>query len=305
VDIHVLKRFKLFHHGVSKLSASSKSRVAALSMSDSKVYFAGPVSARRVCQITWKMVTGLCSALQVGDDKNRDMKMLCHADLAGYSPVNAEWVGEDVVILAASTSQPPETKFVGIHTDYITEVLDAEPIPPTWSFVHNERISGCLYLPLSRMMVFHAHDRCSLWTCSWDHCKQHELADEVRRSALTAQHNAPVIAACTTSSGELVATASSNGTVCLWQPTENGLVSVGQTTVHSACISSLCFSLGARTLLTSAVNGSVVLHELKAAGSSVEQQASIEFMPLASVGSELDHSSEPKVIPDQVTVACQ
>lgn len=45
----MLKRFKLFHHGVSKLSASGKSRVAALSMSDSKVYFAGPVSPKPEC----------------------------------------------------------------------------------------------------------------------------------------------------------------------------------------------------------------------------------------------------------------
>lgn len=230
------------------------------------------------------------------------MKMLCHAELGSYSPVHAEWVGEDVVVLAISASQSRETKVVGIHADYITEVLDAQPIPSTWSFVHNERISGCVYLPLSHTMVFHAHDRCSLWTCSWDHSKQHELVDELNQSAVTARHSAPVIAACTTSSGDLVATASSNAMVWLWQPTENGLVSVGQTTVHSAYVSSLCFSLGARTMLTTAVNGSVVLHELKAAGAFAEQEESIEFMPLASAGSELDHSAEPKVIPDQVTM---
>src|SRR3546814_15984884 len=84
------------------------------------------------------------------------MKMLCYTALGDFLPTHAEWVGEDVVILARPTSELPATKFVGIHRDYINETLDADPIPPTWTYVHNDRISGCAYLPRSQRMAFYA-----------------------------------------------------------------------------------------------------------------------------------------------------
>lgn len=275
VEMLVLKRFKLFQQGVSKLVASQFSTVVALSMTDACVYFGGPV----------------------GGDGDRDVKILCHTNLGDHLPHNAVWVGGDVVILAKSASDPQATKFVGIQRDYISEALDAEPIPATWSFVHTEHVSGCIYLPVSKAMAFYAHDRCTVQICAWDHEKQHELAEELKRSTLAARQNVPIIDASATSNGTLLATSASDGTVSIWQATADGLVNVAQSTAHSTCISGMCFSPGARTILTAGVDGSVLLHELKHGLSQSEANSSaIQLLPLANVGEEDKTMVQPNLV---------
>lgn len=238
--------------------------------------------------------------LQTGDGSNRDMKTLCHTDLEDCLPIHAEWVHEDAVILAKSASKGLVTKFVGIHSGYINESLDANPIPPTWVFEYNGFISGCTFLPRSQTMVLHAHDQCALWTCSWDHSQYQDLALKLGNSLRTALHTAPVISTCATNDGELLATATSNGSVAVWHATADGLVNRAQSTVHNSCISSMCFSGGIRTFLTTGVDGSVALHELKNIASASNEEANVAFLPVMSAASGLDAILEPDLVHDEV-----